>query len=130
MFQYLQEKKLHKYQFDVLQDFLEKYKTTPTFAFLHLQEYTHNDQNLARLYDDDLSAMLERLLNSGSLDQTFLLLMGDHGFRMDFSWGGTDQGKTEATMPALAVLAPHQFRSQHPDKAQEQNRIIYKFPIR
>ena len=49
--------------------------------------------------------------------------MGDHGFRMDFSWGGTDQGKTEATMPALAVLSPQQFRTQHPDKAQEQNFI-------
>ena len=121
-FQYLQEKTLHKYQFDVIQDFLEKYKATPTFAFLHLQEYTHNDQNLARLYDDDLSAMLERLFDSGSLDQTFLLLMGDHGFRFD--WGGTDQGKTETSMSALAVLPPQQFRSQHPEKYQEQNFIM------
>ena len=62
VFQYLGEKKLHKYQFDVLHDFLEKYKTDPTFAFLHLQEYTHNDQNLARLYDDDLSSMLGKIL--------------------------------------------------------------------
>ena len=64
VFQYLQEKKLHKYQFDILHDFLEKYRTTPTFAFLHLQEYTHNDQNLARLYDDDLSSLLGRILNN------------------------------------------------------------------
>ena len=61
-FQYLQGKKLHKYQFDVIHDFLEKYKSDPTFAFLHLQEYTHNDQNLARLYDDDLSFILGRIL--------------------------------------------------------------------
>ena len=55
-FQYLQEKALHKYQFGVLQDFLEKYKMDPTFAFLWLQAYTHNDQNLVKLYDDDLSS--------------------------------------------------------------------------
>ena len=61
-FQYLQEKALHKYQFGVLQDFLEKYKMDPTFAFLWLQAYTHNDQNLARLYDDDLSSMLGKIL--------------------------------------------------------------------
>ena len=60
VFQYLQERSLHEYQFDVLQDFIEKYKTTPTFAFLHLAEYTHNDQNLARLYDENLSAKLGR----------------------------------------------------------------------
>ena len=69
----------------------------------------------------------EKLFDSGALDETFLLLMGDHGFRMDFSWGGTDQGKTEATMPALAVLAPQQFRDKYPDKAQELNFIkIYR----
>ena len=52
------------------------------------------------------------MLNSGALDKTFLLLMGDHGFRMDFSWAGTDQGKTEASMPALAVLLPKHFKSK------------------
>ena len=60
VFQYLQERSLHEYQFDALQDFIEEYKTAPTFAFLHLAEYTHNDQNLARLYDENLSAKLGR----------------------------------------------------------------------
>ena len=60
VFQYLQEKSLHEYQFDALHDFIEQYKTAPTFAFLHLAEYTHNDQNLARLYDENLSAKLGR----------------------------------------------------------------------
>ena len=58
VFQYLQEKNLHEYQFGVLHDFLEEYKTAPTFAFLFLAVYTHNDQNLARLYDESLSSML------------------------------------------------------------------------
>ena len=69
----------------------------------------------------------DSLLTSGALDQTFLLLMGDHGFRMDFSWGGTDQGKTEATMPALAVLAPQQFRNQYPDKAQDKRTLSISY---
>ena len=59
-FQYLQEKSLHEYQFAALHDFLEEYKAAPTFAFLHLAEYTHNDQNLARLYDENLSFKLGR----------------------------------------------------------------------
>ena len=53
--------------------------------------------------------------------------MGDHGFRMDFSWGGTDQGKTEATMPALSVLAPQQFRNQYPDKAQDKRTLSISY---
>ena len=63
VYQYLQEKSLHEYQLDVLQDFIEQYKRIPTFAFLHLAEYTHNDQNLARLYDESLSAMLGMISN-------------------------------------------------------------------
>ena len=58
VYQYLQERSLHEYQLDVLHDFIEEYKNTPTFAFLHLAEYTHNDQNLARLYDEYLSFKL------------------------------------------------------------------------
>ena len=65
----------------------------------------------------------EKLFDSGSLNQTFLMLMGDHGFRMDFNWTGTDQGKAEVNMPALAVLAPQQFRDKHPDMAQVENTI-------
>ena len=68
----------------------------------------------------------EKLFDSGALDQTFLLLMGDHGFRMDFSWGGTDQGKAEASMPALALLAPQSFRVKYPEKNQEKNFIFYQ----
>ena len=66
-------------------------------------------------------SQLDSLLTFGSLDKTFLLLMGDHGFRMDFSFGGTEQGKIEASMPALALLPPKHFSSQHPDKAKDQN---------
>ena len=58
VYQYLQEKSLHEYQLDVLHDFIKEYNDTPTFAFLHLAEYTHNDQNLARLYDDHLASIL------------------------------------------------------------------------
>ena len=63
-----------------------------------------------------------KLFDSGALNKTFLLLMGDHGFRFD--WGGTDQGKTEASMSALAVLPPQQFGDKHPDIAQDQNFTI------
>ena len=58
VYQYLQERYLHEYQLDALKDFTEEYRDRPTFAFLHLHEYTHNDQNLARIYDEYLSSTL------------------------------------------------------------------------
>ena len=62
VYQYLQERSLHEYQLDVLHDFIKEYKETPSFAFLHLGEYTHNDQNLARLYDDQLYYSLGNMI--------------------------------------------------------------------
>ena len=64
------------------------------------------------------------VLSSGALEKTFFMLMGDHGFRMDFNFGGTGQGKTEASMPAFALLPPKDFSSLHPDRAKVRDPAI------
>ena len=64
------------------------------------------------------------VLSSGALEKTFFMLMGDHGFRMDFNFGGTGQGKTEASMPAFALLPPKDFSSVHPERAKVQDPAI------
>jgi len=44
----LQEQMLHVPQFQVLQDFMETYADNPSFAHIHLNEYLHNDLNMAK----------------------------------------------------------------------------------
>ena len=113
----LQEQMQHKYQIPAIRDFLETYKDSPTFSFIHLAEYLHNDLNMAKHYDQDLAKMIQTLQNSSALKNTFFLLMGDHGFqRSDPPFIFTKQGTIEMNMPAFYLLPPEDFYTRHPDK--------------
>ena len=107
----------HKYQIPAIHDFIETYKDTPTFTFIHLAEYLHNDLNMAKHYDHDLANMLQSLHNSSALQNTFFLLVSDHGFqRSEPPFIFTNQGKTEINMPVFYLLPPTDFSTKHPDK--------------
>ena len=75
-----QELPAHSHQFRILRDLL-LYQEGPTFAYLHLSEYTHNDLNMAKNYDEPTKDLISELSRSGSLNDTFFLLLGDHGFQ-------------------------------------------------
>ena len=90
------------------------YRDRPTFAHVHLTEYTHNDLNGAKSYDWDLALKLRMMAQSGALDDTFLVLMGDHGFRFG-GFSKTSQGNVENNMPLLLVMPPKSLEEEQPD---------------
>ena len=103
----LQEQLVHKHEFRIIQDFIEMYSNAPNFLVTHLNEYTHNDLNMAKLYDQDMRDMLENIIKSGALDNTFFVLLGDHGFqRAENPFTLTSQGKIEEAMPAFYLIPP------------------------
>ena len=110
----LQEQLVHVPELRVVEDFISMYSAVPTFAHIHLNEYTHNDLNMGKLYDTDLSQMMARLVESGALENTFFLLMGDHGFqRAEEPFVLTRQGAVENDMPALYLLPPAELSTSH-----------------
>ena len=118
----LQEKLLHIHQFQVLRDFIDTYHEEPSFAHLHLNEYLHNDLNMAKLYDKDLKEMLQHLVTTGSINNTFFMILGDHGFqRAEDPFILTEQGKVETNMPALYLLPPAKFKT---DKSELHNNLV------
>ena len=115
----LQEQLVHVPELRVVEDFISMYSAVPTFAHIHLNEYTHNDLNMGKLYDTDLSQMMARLAASGALNNTFFLLMGDHGFqRAEDPFVLTQQGAAENDLPALYLLPPVDFRTRHREMYQ------------
>ena len=110
----LQEQLVHVPELRVVEDFISMYSAVPTFAHIHLNEYTHNDLNMGKLYDKDLRQMMARLVESGALENTFFLLMGDHGFqRAEEPFVLTRQGAVENDMPALYLLPPAELSTSH-----------------
>jgi len=121
----LQEQMLHKHQFRVLEDFLEMHKEYPYHAHVHLTEYIHNDLNMAKHYDKDLSLMLSRLLRSGALSNTFFFLLGDHGYqRAEGQFVLTEQGEIENNMPAFVLLSPSSFANSDSNNNNNNSNMI------
>jgi membrane-anchored protein YejM (alkaline phosphatase superfamily) len=59
--------------------------------------------------DDELSAFFKRFYASGAMDNTLVLLFGDHGNRFD-SFRKTVIGRVEERMPFLAIHVPKILR--------------------
>lgn len=61
--------------------FFKVYKSKPKFLFGFHGELSHDDYNLIGVADDDVVEFLTELNSSGTLNNTLLVLMADHGHR-------------------------------------------------
>ena len=111
---YLRGSHNHQSQLLAIWDLLLAYKDVPSYIHSHLSEYIHDNLNMGKNYDADLVAMLTDLSARAALDDTFFLLMGDHGYRQG-SFAATKQGVIENNMPALIIIPPANFAKDHPD---------------
>jgi membrane-anchored protein YejM (alkaline phosphatase superfamily) len=84
------------FTFFFLLSFLSRFR----FAFGFSGELTHWDNNPAEYADSDVVTMLERLRKAGLLDDTVVIIFGDHGAR--YSKVGR---KLLSTFLVFAVLA-------------------------
>ena len=94
---------------------LTYHRARPSFNYVHLFQYSHDDLNMTPLYDTDLAVMLTKLTNNTALDTTFFILMGDHGFQMGSPFSRTTQGRVEDNMPMLAIIPPPNFGVTQPE---------------
>ena len=105
----------HAYMLDYLADFFKKYpEHIPKFVFAFLSDLSHNDNNPVEYLDDDMVKFLTRLEQSNYLNNTLLIVMGDHGARYS-AVRFTTQGKLEERMPMMSLTFPQWFQKKFPD---------------
>jgi len=122
----LQDQMLHVQLFRVIEDFVMMYRENLYSAYIHLSEYIHNDVNMAKHYDKDFAAMLTRLLESGALEHTFFLVLGDHGYqRAEGQFVLTEQGRTENNMAAFTLIPPQSWVNNN-NNNDSNNEINYQ----
>ncbi|WKY11019.1 hypothetical protein Q1695_002955 [Nippostrongylus brasiliensis] len=98
---------------DIWFRFHMKYLDRCSFSFSFMTSLTHDRPNDIELLDDLLSDRLIRLEESGALQNTVLIIMGDHGNRITVS-SRTFAGRIEERQPLLAILLPKGFVEDHP----------------
>ena len=72
---------------------------------MYLYYYQYFETNFVLTSDD--------LFQSGVLNRTFFMVLGDHGSRANDAFQATEQGRLEQNMPLLTVRPPPAFQTDH-----------------
>uniref|UniRef100_A0A2C9M9Z7 Uncharacterized protein n=1 Tax=Biomphalaria glabrata TaxID=6526 RepID=A0A2C9M9Z7_BIOGL len=98
-------------------DMYSMYGRKPKFMFGFHSEFSHNNITELKKMDVDFKNFLRFLYANGHLDNTILILMGDHGARVS-ELRNTTQGKLEERMPYFAFMLPSSFQRLYPEAVQ------------
>lgn len=104
---------LHLLHTGLMEQFMRKYHRHCHFSFNFLTALSHNDPNYIELMDEDLKSMLERLYTKNRLNNTALVVLGDHGNRVS-AIRYAYVGRLEERLPFLGIYLPKWFKQRHP----------------
>ncbi|XP_066923745.1 uncharacterized protein [Clytia hemisphaerica] len=102
----------HKLAFQYLKDLYYEYQQEKKFIF-HASNLGHNEPALATSMDNDLKQLLKYMNKTGALDNTVLVIFGDHGDRTA-AFRKTMQGKLEERLPFVSITVPSRMRNKFP----------------
>lgn len=109
--------KIYEYHLDLARKIYEQYSQNPKFIFHFLGEISHGNFNQVQVIDNDLLQFMTEFKSKGYLNNTIMIILGDHGWRFgDFRQ--TVQGKLEERLPLFTMTFPKWFKKQYPALAE------------
>ena len=105
---------------DYLKRFAIQFKKVPTFVLSHLTYLTHDDLNGASFADANYVRFLTELKLKGIFNNTILIMMGDHGYRVG-AFRHTFIGNLEEKLPYFSIAVPEWFRKKYPTAVKNLN---------
>lgn len=91
--------------------FAKAYNDTKFFGFFWLSGYSHNPNNIPTLLQSYVIKFFEKLNKAGTLDNTVIFFLGDHGVR----WGKMKlpvESYYDDRLPMLYMWFPYSFRER------------------
>ncbi|XP_059139957.1 uncharacterized protein LOC131928064 [Physella acuta] len=126
------EKRTSQVWLEFFRDIFLMYPKRRKFLFHFYSEMTHEDNNPITRIDGELKESIEFLYKGGYLENTVLILMGDHGARYG-KMRSTLQGKLEEKLPYFSFLFPKWFGTKYPQALKNLrtnvNRLTTPFDI-
>ncbi|CAL2045689.1 unnamed protein product [Caenorhabditis brenneri] len=95
--------------------FAHRYRDICHFGFTFVTTLTHEAGLVIEILDEKLAASLSQMHLDGDLNNTFSIIMGDHGNRI----GAVQRryhGRIEERMPLMAVRFPNGFSEKYPEE--------------
>ncbi|GFS15093.1 hypothetical protein ElyMa_006763000 [Elysia marginata] len=84
------------------------------FLFHFITDFSHDDNNGIMKMDDDIAEVVRVLHQGNYLNNTLLILMGDHGARYPAYIRASWQGKMEERLPYFGFAFPTWFEKKYP----------------
>ena len=126
-------KPIFKFSFDLMNSFVKKASNNrqPYFILNFLNQYTHDDFRVPPNVDVGLKNALEELEKGNYLENTLLIVFGDHGNRLTKYSYETLQGKMERYLPFLSILLPKKLwnTSYHLNAIRNKNKLVTAFDV-
>lgn len=113
----LGSKSTYEVYVDWLKEVIETYRGRNFFSAGFISSYTHDNNKDAMMIDDQNVDFLKYLITHNIIDNTFVIIMSDHGLRFG-EFRMTEQGKLEERMPYFGIFVPRRFRELYPSKYQ------------
>lgn len=110
----IHSKPQHLMHLDYIETFFEAYPNTPKLGVAFFTDVSHNNLNTVQLAVDDFTRFIKNLKERNFLNNTLLVVFGDHGFRYGDS-RATLQGHLEERLPLLSFTFPDWFENRHPE---------------
>ena len=102
----------HNHSISYTKCFYDQYKDFKKFSLTSIARLPHNNLNRVQLMDDDFANFLLHLKEKGHLDNTMLIIFGDHGPRMSDARSSV-AGKIEERQAFLSIVLPSWFKTKH-----------------
>jgi hypothetical protein len=98
---------------DWVQEFVNRFKNKPHFAFSFITRLTHDDVNKAGAADEPHFQFLNTLHERSLLNNTIIIYFSDHGIRFGSLREGYI-GKIEERLPAMFLAFPKWVQQKYP----------------
>ncbi|GJJ71030.1 hypothetical protein EMPS_03380 [Entomortierella parvispora] len=106
--------KVHNYAFDYMNKFRKAYPDKPWFQMGSFIEGHEGTGEVLLTIDDDLSKFMKGMEEDGTLDNTIIFIMADHGLHMGINFMFTQSGRIEHMNPYLSVILPPLLAKKYP----------------
>jgi hypothetical protein len=97
---------------DYALDFATTYKNGKFFGLFWINSYSHNKYKTPVLFDEKMLEFLEKLEHSGVLNNTFIVILSDHGIRYG-KLRFTVESYYEERLPMFFMWTPLDFRKRY-----------------
>lgn len=103
-------------QLNLALDFSKTFKNSPYFGIFWMNTFSHQALNIPHRFDDKLREFFTNLKAEGILEDSIVILLSDHGMRLDHTIKRTITGWFEERLPVNLISVPEWFERKYPEK--------------